>query len=408
MAQAKKVAAIVTDYRRHTHADVIAGKIIEGYNYDGDGGPNLRLASLYVDQAPHDDPHLPIDLAWQYGFTLYDTIADTLTLGGSQLAVDGVLCIAEHGKYPVNAQGQTLYPKRPFFEEVFQVFEQSHQVVPVFNSKHLATTWDDAKWIYDQAKALSVPLLAGSVLPLTWRNPPLALPLNSPLTEALVVYYGPLEGYGFHALETLQCLAERRPGGETGVAAVQCVQGAALWPAFDQLRWADALLDAALAVEPYHSRDDVRVVTADPATDAALFLIEYLDGFRAAVALLTGWVFAGDDSAMVFSGRLRGQNQPVTTQFVMQPTPPYGHFTALVQAIESLVQNGQAPYPVERTLLTTGLLDALLTSRAQGGQRLTTPQLAIGYQPVDWPFLTGPMPPPLRWTATGAPVILAS
>jgi hypothetical protein len=212
-----------------------------------------------------------------------------------------------------------------------------------------------------------------------------------------VVYYGFLEAYGFHALEALQCLAERRPGGETGVAAVQCVQGPAMWQTFDQGGWPQAVLEAALAIEPFHSRDDYRAVTSDPATDAALFLIEYRDGLKAAVGMLTGWVFEGDGGAMVFAGRLQGQSRLVSTQFILHQAPPYGHFIQLVKAIDFMIQNGQAPWPVERTLLTTGMLDALLTSRAQGGQRIETPQLAISYPAVDWPFATGAMPKPILW-----------
>src|SRR5579871_6553458 len=93
----KKVAAIVTEYRLHSHADVIVGKILEGYNYDGGDGPNMKLASLYVDQFPEKD--MARDLAKKYKFPIYDKIADAVTLGGKELAVEGVLCIGEHGKY---------------------------------------------------------------------------------------------------------------------------------------------------------------------------------------------------------------------------------------------------------------------------------------------------------------------
>src|SRR4051812_35443857 len=105
----KAVAAVVTEYRRHSHADVILTKILEGYNLDGGAGPNLRLVSLYVDQFPEKD--MSRDLAKKHGFTIYDKIEDALTLGGKQLAVDGVLCIGEHGKYPTNDKGQILYPR---------------------------------------------------------------------------------------------------------------------------------------------------------------------------------------------------------------------------------------------------------------------------------------------------------
>jgi hypothetical protein len=128
-----------------------------------------------------------------------------------------------------------------------------------------------------------------------------------------------------------------------------------------------------------------------------LYLIEYRDGLKAVVGMLNGWVLPGEGGSGIFAGRLSGQSRVVTMQFIRQPRPPFGHFIGLVKAIDFMIQNSQAPYPVERTLLTTGLSDALLTSRAQGGQRLLTPQLAISYQPVDWPFATGSLPKPILW-----------
>src|SRR5262245_26446738 len=227
----KTIAAIVTVYRRHSHADVIVGKILEGYDHQGGPGPNLRLASLYVDQ--HPDGDMSRDLARKHGFPLFDTIESALTLGGKQLAVNGVLCIGEHGKYETNARGQILYPRRRFFEEVAKTFVTYKKSVPVFNDKHLADRWSDAQWMYDKARELFVPFMAGSSVPLTWRRPALQLPRNAELVEAVQVGYGPFEGYGFHALEGLQCMVERRRGGETGVKAVQCLQGEEMWRAMD-------------------------------------------------------------------------------------------------------------------------------------------------------------------------------
>ena len=114
---------------------------------------------------------------------------------------------------------------RYYPQEVTKVFEKTKKSVPVFNDKHLAATWEDAKWMYDRSRELFVPFLAGSSVPVTWRRPPLQLPKNCELVEAVQIGYGPFEGYGFHALEGLQCMVERRKGGETGVRAVQCVQG---------------------------------------------------------------------------------------------------------------------------------------------------------------------------------------
>src|SRR5438045_962795 len=102
--QPKRVAALVTEYRRWSHADVILSKILEGYYHDGKEFPRLRLVSLYVDQYPERD--MSRALAKRHGFSLHDTMEGALTLGRKELAVDGVLCIAEHGTYPTNARGQ--------------------------------------------------------------------------------------------------------------------------------------------------------------------------------------------------------------------------------------------------------------------------------------------------------------
>jgi hypothetical protein len=390
----KNVAAVVTEYRRWSHADVIVGKILEGYHHDGGAGPDLKVVSMYVDQFPPKD--LSRDLAKKHGFTIYDSVAKALTAGsGKGLAVDGVLCIGEHGRYPTNARGQLLYPRRRFFEGVAGVFARAGKAVPVFNDKHLAATWADAKWMYDKARELGVPFLAGSSVPLTWRRPPLKLARGCDLVEAVQVGYGPFEGYGFHALEGLQCLAERRKGGEVGLKAVTCLQGKAMWEALDKGLWSRPLLEAALKLVPSHAKGDYREVTARTA-DAGVFLLEYRDGFRAAVAMLNGWLYEGDGGAFTFAGKLRSRAEPVATHFYLQQPDPFGHFAYLVKAIDSLIQTAHPPYPVERTLLTTGALDAVMTSKAEKNRRVETPHLALKYTPTDWPFATGPVPKPSK------------
>lgn len=390
----KRVAAIVTEYRRWSHADVILSKILEGYLHDGREMPRLRLVSLFVDQFPERD--MSRALAAKHGFTIYDSIEGAVTLGRREVAVDGVLNIGEHGKYPTNARGQLLYPRRRFFDGVADAFERYKRVVPVFNDKHLAAEWADARHMYDRARRLAIPFMAGSSLPVTWRRPPLRLPRGTDLTEVVAIGYGPFEGYGFHALEALQCLAERRRGGETGVRAVTCLQGEAMWQAMDRGVFSRELLEAGMALVPAHANGDYRKLTVGARREAGVFVIEYRDGFKAAVAMLNGWVHEGDGGAFVFAGRVRNRERPVATHFYLQQPDPFGHFAYQLRAIEAMVHTGHPPYPVERTLLTTGILDAVMVSRAEKNRRVETPHLEIRYEPTDWPFAMDPVPQAIK------------
>jgi hypothetical protein len=108
--------------------------------------------------------------------------------------------------------------------------------------------------------------------------------------------------------------------------------------------------------------------------------------------MMNGWVHEGDGGAFCFAGQIKGKAAIDATHFYLQQPDPFGHFAYLLKAIDSMIQTGHAPYPVERTLLTTGILDAVMTSKAQRNRRVETPHLAIRYQPVDWPNATDPVP----------------
>ena len=385
----KKVAAIVTEYRKWSHADVIVGKILEGYMYDGKEKPNLQVVSMFTDQVPKGD--MSRNLAKKYDFKIAETIEEALTLGGKKLAVDGVVIVGEHGDYPNNEKGQKLYPRRRLFEEVTKVFEKTKKSVPVFNDKHLGPTWEDTKWMYDKSRELFIPFLAGSSIPVTWRKPALKLPKECDLTGAIGLGYGPFEGYGFHTLEGLQCMVERRRGGETGVKAVTCLSGEAMWKAMDDGKFSMDLLDAAIARVPSKDKGDYRVRTL-MGRDSGVFLIEYIDGFTAAAAMLNNFLHEIDGGAFCFAGRIKGEKEPRACQYYMQQPDPFGHFIHLVKAIETLINSGHSPYPIERTVLTSGILDAVMTSRHEKGKRIETPHLAIKYTPAEWPFATDPVP----------------
>ena len=157
----KTVAAIVTEYRYYSHADVIVGRILEGYTPNGARvKPRTCIVSMYTDQVAEKD--MSRDLAAKHGFRIYPTVAQALTLGGDSLAVDAVLLVGEHGSYPHNEKGQKLYPRFELYQRIIEVFRRSGRAVPLFFDKHLSYSWTKAKMMYDEARELKIPFMAGS------------------------------------------------------------------------------------------------------------------------------------------------------------------------------------------------------------------------------------------------------
>lgn len=363
----KQISAIITTYFPSSHADVIMTKFLKGFPTD-DGliPPKASIASMYIDHILEND--IGVAMADQYGVPIYPSIRRALTLGGKELAVDGVILIGEHGDYPLNEKGQQLYPRRYFMEQICGVFASSGRSVPVFCDKHLSYNWLDAKWMYDRAKSLNVPFMAGSSLPLGWRDPWLEHPLNTPIEEAVAIGYGGLESYGFHALELLQCMTERRTNGETGIKAVQCLEGDDVWKAGNDGLWSRELAEAGLARIKDKKDGDMETLCKSP----AVFLLEYADGLRSAVLILNGYI-----QSWAYAARVNGQVQSTE---VFLSGPPYSHFSYLSLNIQKLFLTGVPPYPAERTLLISGALDALIESHYQGHIRIETPLLNVCYQ----------------------------
>lgn len=380
-----RVAAIVTVYYHNSHADVIVGRLLEGNTLDGQGEfPRLKLASLYCDQFPANDKSRA--LMKKHGVPIYDTVAGALTLGGDNLAVDGVLLIAEHGAYPESATGQFLFPKRRLFGEVTKVFEQSGRVVPLFLDKHLADNWADAKFIYDTATRLKIPFMAGSSLPGLWRYPPTDVARDEPLKEIVAVSYHRLDSYGIHALEAVQCLAERRKGGESGVKSVRCLEGEAVWEAGKRGLYDRELLAAALGrLKERPVPQGKRIEDLDPMP--VLFVIDYKDGLKARI-----FTFSTIVNEWAVAWRYAKDDRLDSTLFWTQEHRPFQHFALQLKGVERLMSTGEPAWPVERTLLTSGLLDALLISKKEGGRLIDTPQLDIAYRPT-WNWQQPPPPP---------------
>lgn len=370
-AAPKKIAAIITEYRPNSHADVVIGKYLEGYNQDDKPPyPRSKIVSMFTEQVPKTD--MSRERAKKYGVPIYRTVSEALGLGGDKLAVDGVLLIGEHGDYPSNDKEQKLYPRFEMFLKITDVFRQSGRSVPVFNDKHLSWSWRQSKRMVEISRELKFPMLAGSSAPVAFREPAVDAPWGVKQNHAVAISYSGLDIYGFHVLEALQAMTERRKGGETGVKSVQCFEKQACWDFVDNNAWVKRLFEAALARSGTRKRGDPKALVRTP----AVFVVDYVDGLKAAAFLLTGLV--EDFTAAV---EVEGQSAPVSTLMHLQPGRPHHHFGCLVKNIEIMFETGKPPYPVERTMLTSGILDFALESRFQGYKKLDTPELArVRYQ----------------------------
>ncbi|MCC6343170.1 MAG: hypothetical protein IT166_13280 [Bryobacterales bacterium] len=342
----------------------------------------MKVVSLYVDQKPEGDQSEA--RAREFGFQVYPTIAEALRCGGDKLAVDAVLIIGEHGNYPRNEKGQILYPRYEFFKQCVDVFDKDGRAVPVYNDKHLSYSFEKAKWMVDQSRRLKFPMLAGSSLPVTWRLPDIELPLGCEIEDALMVGEGGSDPMDFHALEAMQCMIERRKGGETGVKAVQMIVGDAVWKAGEEGRWSKRLLTAALSrsdtpqgltVKDGRTQDlvgngELPKLVKNPAA----YFIEHNDGLKTTLLMLNGAV-----ADFNFAARVKGLGIQ-SNQFLLTPVPNVTYSACLMGKVEEMFSTGRAPYPVERTLIVSGTLEACLTSKYEGQKRMETPHLAVRYK----------------------------
>ena len=378
----KKIALLGTINHTHSHTQHFIDRFLLGYGWRGEWRkPEVDLVSLFIDQFPKND--LARARAKEFNVPIFPGIREALCLGGLKLAVDGVVIIGEHGEYPMNEKGQRLYPRYAWFKQVVKVFEESGRAVPVFNDKHLSTTWAECAEMVEDSKRLKFPFLAGSSLPVTWRQPAIDVPLDTPLTESVCAGYGGVDSYDFHGLETAQCMSERRKGGEVGISSVHAVKGAKVWEIMAGRKVTQRLLVSALSRSntlPVSDGFPTAPVTFEWARSAfpepIAYFIEHRDGFRTTLFLLAiqDFNYAG----------LRADNGEVIACQMHLPMPGSGATTAdffnpLVHHIEQMVMKNTVPYPVERTLLTSGMTLAAVDSLHRGQVPVATPEMGVKY-----------------------------
>jgi hypothetical protein len=385
-----RIAVLANVYKTHLHTQHIIDRVLDGYNYGAEfQKPALHVISIYVEQ--RGDGDLVPERAHRHNIRICNSVDEALTLGTDKLAVDGVIYIGEQGDYPRNSLGLIPYPRYQFFEKVVAVFRKTGKVVPYYTDKHLSWNWDWAREMYDTSKKMGFPMMGGSSLPVTWRIPQVEMPDNAVVREAMCVAFGGLDSYDIHAIEAVQCMVERRKGGETGVEWVQAYRGDNFWTAHQQGVWSNEVFKAAVCRSHTLAPGRENFTNALPTItemkqivrdrDPVAYHYRYKDGLRGTIMLLNGFV-----EDFNFAAQLEGKEKPFSTMMYLsrgrERATLESYFDPLVHYIERFMITGKEQYPVERVLLANGILCAGLASLRSNEANLPTPQLDIAYQPA--------------------------
>lgn len=355
---AKRVAAIVTQYWQDSHAHVIVGRLLGDLDYQ----PKVEVVSIYTDQVPDND--MSREEAARCQVPIYATIEEAIKAPYADGGLDGVIIIGEHGDYPVDELGRKWYPRRRFLEEVLRAMDDLELQVPIFSDKHLSYNIEDTVWMYEQLQKRKLPFMGGSSIPHTPQVPAFDPKLLEETEEIFVVSFsGAIEIYGYHALELLQSLAEKRSGWEQGVRAVQALRGAHIWEALARGDWPEELLAQAYAcfdsgtAYPRHTEDT-----------AVLFIVEYVNGTKGYVLQQEDWI---NQWGFAFRPKV---GEVVSAMSVGDLERPYRHFETLTRMIETFIITGIEPFPTKRILLSSGLTNYIMEALHQN-QRLETPAI---------------------------------
>jgi len=353
--------------------------MLRGYYWDGKPHESeLQIVAMYLAQTPSTD--IGREQAASHGIPIKETVSDAIVPG-----IQGVVLVGEHGDYPLNEKGQKLYPRYELMEQIVNGYRRTGRALPTFVDKHFSTEWKKAKQMFDWSRELQFPLIAGTSLTLTWRRPALELDLETPVKRAVGYFYGGKEPYGYHGVEVFQSMVERRKGGETGIQWVQCVDGADVWKWSETNPWARNLLEEAMRYDDTLKRGRLEESVKAP----ILFLLGYRSGLQGVVYLLTG-----QTEQAGFAAEIEGRTGPAVCCFLTQWGRPWSHGNGLSYWVEQTIVQGKEFYPPERTLLATGIIEALMNSSFHGGRKEETPHLDVRYRGQRQSlFMRGPLPP---------------
>ena len=369
-----KITVISTVWFPLSHTDVIVTRWVKPYYTDADCGwtqPESVIASAYIEQRPAND--IGVKFCTENDIPLFESVEKALTLGTGKLAIDGVLLIGEHGDYPRNEFGQKLYPRKRLFDEIVRVFRASGRSVPVFNDKHFSWDFTESREMIETAKELGFPLYGGSSLTHCPCDPKPPVEQGTNLREAVVLFYGDPDDYGFHSFEFAQALLEKR--GETGIRAVRALEGQAVRDAVASGEVPEDLLLSALTRHGYPDEASVIPFVMERVEVPVLFQIEHSDGLRVTHLLLpkfvSNWVAALRlDTGEIRSCQVNGGKGGADF---------FNNFAWLNAQLEKFFQTGRPPTSPLRTHFVSGALQAALQALKENGRWVETPHLAIAY-----------------------------
>ena len=360
----KRVAFIIDSWHQNSHPDVIGRRFLEGYKVaDRSYTSPVTVASVFT-----DDPR-PTDqtraLAAKHHFRIAGSIAEALLedprAPRPRLAVDGIL-VATRENPQRNGMASSPTPRLQTMREIYRILDQAGATVPIFIDKMLSANWADSQTIVAEAARRQIPLMAGSVLPHT----PLDRPVRAGRVEvAVAITAGPYWAWAHHTAEFLQGFMEQRAAREAGITSIR-EAGASFGTLPDRDRWGGRLFDALLPTARTRA-------TGGGRAESSILLIQYADGARAVLALLPRAFEEGE----LLLGAQYVDGSTAMGGLVLKGEP-FDHFGYLVHALVEFYTTGKAPVPVERALLTTGVV--LLGQQArEGGGVLATPSLAVQY-----------------------------
>lgn len=370
-----KIAVIATVWFPLSHADVIVSRWLEPFPSDAEYGwqsSQSKIASVYLDQMPDND--VGSDICKQAAVPIFPTIHAALTMGGDMLAVDAIILIGEHGDYPTNEYGQKLYPRREMFDQIVSVFRASGRSVPVFNDKHLSWSFDQSREMLAIAEEMKFPLYAGSSIPHCRMAPEAPVRKQEKIVEAVALFGGHEEHYGFHIVELVQSLIEKRANGESGISRVRTLKGREVLLAFERKELPADLVMKALACIGFPASDHALPFILKRTENLLLYQVEHSDGLVVTYLRLQKWVGEWVAAVRTEEDVIRSCRVDAGGAFDF-----FGNFARLDSLVNEFFETGKPPTPILRTHLATGALEDLLHALREGPSWKDTPRLKISY-----------------------------